>query len=65
MFGESRRTPSQQGSTRWQHHVVGCFAGGGTGELHKIDGIMRMENDVGIIRLPETLDPSKKIKAKY
>ena len=25
----------------WQHHVVGCFAAGGTGALHKIDGIMR------------------------
>ena len=21
----------------WQHHVVGCFAAGGTGALHKID----------------------------
>ena len=28
----------------WQHHVVRCFAAGGTGALHKIDGIMRIEN---------------------
>ena len=27
-----------------QHHGVGCFAAGGTGVLHKIDGIMRQEN---------------------
>jgi hypothetical protein len=26
----------------------GCFAAGGTGALHKIDGIMRMENYVDI-----------------
>ena len=25
----------------WQHHVVGCFAAGGTGAFHKIDGIMK------------------------
>ena len=25
----------------WQHHVVGCFVAGGTGALHKIDGIMK------------------------
>ncbi|CDQ68634.1 unnamed protein product [Oncorhynchus mykiss] len=28
----------------------GCFAAGGTGALHKIDGIMRMENDVDILK---------------
>ena len=34
----------------WQHHVVGCFAAGGTGALHKIDGIMRMDNYVDILK---------------
>ena len=34
----------------WQHHVVGCFAAGGTVALHKIDGIMRMENDVAMLK---------------
>ena len=28
----------------------GCFAAGGTGALHKIDGIMREENDVDILK---------------
>ena len=28
----------------------GCFAVGGTGALHKIDGIMRQENDVDILK---------------
>ena len=28
----------------------GCFAAGGTGALHKIDGIMRKENDVDILK---------------
>ena len=28
----------------------GCFAAGGTGALHKIDGIMRMENNVDILK---------------
>ena len=33
----------------------GCFAAGGTGALHKMDGIMRMENDVDILKQhPET-----------
>ena len=27
-----------------------CFAAGGTGALHKIDGIMRMENDMDILK---------------
>ena len=29
----------------------GCFAAGGTGALHKIDGIMRMKNYVDILKL--------------
>ena len=28
----------------------GCFAAGGTGALHKIDGIMRSENSVDILK---------------
>uniref|UniRef100_A0A8C7FSQ9 Transposase Tc1-like domain-containing protein n=1 Tax=Oncorhynchus kisutch TaxID=8019 RepID=A0A8C7FSQ9_ONCKI len=28
----------------------GCFAAGGTGALHKIDGILMMENDVDILK---------------
>ena len=28
----------------------GCFAAGGTGALHKIDGIIRNENDVAILK---------------
>ena len=28
----------------------GCFAAGGTGALHKINGIMRKENDVDILK---------------
>ena len=28
----------------------GCFAAGGTGALHKIDGIVGMENDVDILK---------------
>ena len=28
----------------------GCFAAGGTGALHKIDGIMRYENYVDILK---------------
>ena len=35
----------------WQHHVVGVLCTtGGTGALHKIDGIMRSENDVDILK---------------
>ena len=30
--------------------MCGCFAAGVTGALHKIDGIMRMENDVDILK---------------
>jgi hypothetical protein len=39
----------------------GCFAAGGTGALHKIDGIMRMENCENI----ETTSPdiSQEVKA--
>ena len=33
------------GSMLW-----GCFAAGGTGALHKIDGIMREVNDVDILK---------------
>ena len=28
----------------------GCFAAGGNGAFHKIDGIMRQENDVDILK---------------
>uniref|UniRef100_A0AAZ3QNF1 Uncharacterized protein n=1 Tax=Oncorhynchus tshawytscha TaxID=74940 RepID=A0AAZ3QNF1_ONCTS len=34
----------------WQHYVMGCFAAGGSGALHKIDGIMRMEYYVDILK---------------
>jgi hypothetical protein len=34
----------------WQHHVVGCFAAGGTGSLHKIDGFMWENNYVDILK---------------
>ena len=34
---------------RWQQHVVGCFSAGGTGALHKIDGIMRKYNYVEML----------------
>uniref|UniRef100_A0A8C7H401 Rho-associated protein kinase n=2 Tax=Oncorhynchus kisutch TaxID=8019 RepID=A0A8C7H401_ONCKI len=50
MFGGKRGTLQAEDhhpnceAQGWQHHVVGCFAAGGTGALHKIDGIMRMEN---------------------
>ena len=30
--------------------MSGCFAAGGTGALHKIDGIMRQENYVDILK---------------
>ena len=30
--------------------LLGCFAAGGTGALHKIDSIMRQENDVDILK---------------
>ena len=46
----SRKTPSQREARGWQHHVVGCFAAGGTGALHRIDGIMRYENDVALLK---------------
>ena len=32
----------------WQHY--GCFAAGGTGARHKIDGIMRQEKYVDILK---------------
>ena len=34
----------------WQHHVAGCFAAGRAGALQKIDGIMRQENYVDILK---------------
>ena len=37
----------------------GCFAAGGTGALHKIDGIMREENCVDILKQ----DISQEVKA--
>ena len=40
----SRRTPSQPWSTGWQLHVVGVLC------HHNLDGIMRMENDVDILK---------------
>jgi hypothetical protein len=30
--------------------LLGCFAAGGNGALHKIDGIMRIENDGDILK---------------
>ena len=43
----SRRTPSQP----WSSNMLwGCFAAGGTGALHKIDGIMRREHFVDILK---------------
>ena len=30
--------------------LLGCFAGGGTGALHKIDGTMRKENYVDVLK---------------
>ena len=38
-------TVKHKGGILW-----GCFAAGGTGALHKIDGIMRMENYVDIMK---------------
>ena len=40
----------------------GCFSAGGTGALHKIDGIMRKENDVDIIEATSQ-DISQEVKA--
>ena len=39
----------------------GCFAAGGTGALHKIDGIMRQEHDVDILTTSQ--DISQEVKA--
>ena len=46
----------------WQNHAIwGCFAAGGTGALHKIDGIMRQENYVD--KLKQHLETSaRKLK---
>ena len=35
---------------RWQRHVVGVLCCRGTGALHKIDGIIRQENYVDILK---------------
>jgi hypothetical protein len=40
----------------------GCFAAGGTGALDKIDGIMREENYVDILK-QTSQDISQKVKA--
>ena len=34
----------------WQHHVVGVLCCRRTGALHKVDGIMRTENYVDILK---------------
>jgi hypothetical protein len=39
----------------------GCFAAGETGALHKIDGIMRQENHVDILKQHQ--DISQEVKA--
>ena len=49
-------------SRGWQHHAVGCFAAGGTGALHKIDGIRRQENYVNILEATSQ-DISQEVKA--
>ncbi|CDQ62187.1 unnamed protein product [Oncorhynchus mykiss] len=41
----------------------GCFAAGGTGALHKIDGIMRQENDADILK--KHLKTSLKLGRKW
>ncbi|CDQ88054.1 unnamed protein product [Oncorhynchus mykiss] len=41
----------------------GCFAAGGTGALHKIDGIMREENHVDILK--QHLKTSLKLGRKW
>ena len=49
---------------RWQHHVVGCFAAGATGALHKIDGIMRKGKLCGYIKATSQ-DISQEVKAWF
>ncbi|CDQ65499.1 unnamed protein product [Oncorhynchus mykiss] len=41
----------------------GCFAAGGTGAFHKIDGIISMENDVYILK--QHLKTSLKLGRKW
>ncbi|CDQ60928.1 unnamed protein product [Oncorhynchus mykiss] len=44
----------------------GCFAAGGTGALHKIDGIMREENYVDILKQHlKTSDRKLKLGRKW
>jgi hypothetical protein len=46
----------------WQHYVWGCFAAGGTGALHKVDGIMRKEYYVAMVKATSQ-DISQEVKA--
>ena len=43
----------------------GCFAAGGTGALHKIDGIMRKRNYVDILKKHKTLARKLKLGHKW
>ena len=46
--------------------MYGCFAAGGTGALHKIDGIMRTENYVDILKHhPKTSVRKLKLGCKW
>lgn len=44
-----QRTPNCE-AWSWQDHVVEFFAGKGTGALQKIDGIMRKEDYLGLLK---------------
>ena len=46
----NRRTPSNHEARGGSIILWGCFAAGGTGALHKIDGIMRKENYGDILK---------------
>jgi transposase len=46
----SRRTPYQPKRRGGSIMLLGCFAAGGTGALHKIDGFMRKGNCVDILK---------------
>ena len=43
----------------------GCFAAGGAGALHKIDGIMRRENYVDIFQMDNDPKHTSKVVAKW